>query len=244
MSNIAVIMCYCGRNEMWLRQAIYSLKSEKHKVDIYLHLDGCQRPVSFVLADNVKVIQSASRLGYANGINKCVLAIAKADKQYDYVARMDDDDISTDDRLDKQVAFLECNKHIDFCGCLLTVINTAGSVTDNTWMAQANNGIDWPTRFLQGGCYIANGTVMFRANILYEGHLWYNPLYLVIEDYELWFRLFRQGYKYDLVPERLYLYRVHDGQETQRHSEHGKKMAMASEIHQFYVKNWSKFLIK
>jgi len=66
----------------------------------------------------------------------------------------------------------------------------------------------------------------------------------VIEDYELWFRLFRQGYKYDVVPERLYLYRVHDGQETQRHSEHGKKMAMANEIHQFYVKNWSKFLIK
>jgi len=243
MKNIAVIMCYCGRNERWLYQAICSLKS-RHSVTVYLHLDGCSAPVSFVLGKNIVVIKSDSRVGYANGINKCMLEIMRNNVQFDYIARMDDDDVSTDDRLDRQVYFLEQRSDIDFCGTLLTVINKNGDIIDNNMNAQANNGINWADRFLAGGCYIANGTVMFRSKILYNGHLWYNPLYLVIEDYELWFRLFRQGYKYDVVPERLYLYRFHQEQETQNHSTHSKRMGMVYEIHKFYVENWNKFLIK
>lgn len=242
--NIAVIMCYCGRNERWLYSAICSLKSTEHKVDLYLHLDGCEVPISFVLDKGIRVLQSKPKVGYANGINKCVLEIMRSGVPYDYIARMDDDDISTLDRIDKQVSFLELNKNIDFCGTLLCTIDVNGSVINKCEQHQNWNGKEWELRFLEGGCHIANGTCMFRAKMLYEGHIWYNPLYIVIEDYELWFRLFRQGYKYAVVPEPLYLYRVHAGQETQNGNMFHKRMGMAEKIHEFYKKNWGDFLIK
>lgn len=242
--NVAVIMCYCGRNERWLYDAICSLKSKNHHVDVYLHIDGCNVPVSFVFGPNVKIISSQNRVGYANGINKCVLEIVRSNIKYDYIARMDDDDISTDDRIDKQVSFLEENKDIDFCGTLLCSIDSNGNVINAREPHQDWNGRAWDQRFLDGGCHIANGTCMFRANMLYNGHIWYNPLYIVIEDYELWLRLFRQGYKYSVVSEPLYLYRIHREQETQNHGTHAKRMGMVEEIHSFYVKNWEKFLLK
>jgi len=243
MLNIAVIMCYCGRNERWLYNAICSLKS-KHKVDIYVHLDGCQRPVSFVLDSMATVIQSLPKVGYANGINKCVLEIMRSGIKYDYIARMDDDDICTDDRLDKQVEFLESHNEIDFCGTLLCTIDTNDKVINECETHQKWNGKEWVDRFLEGGCHIANGTCMFKGKMLYEGHIWYNPLYIVIEDYELWFRLFRQGYKYAVVEEPLYKYRVHPGQETQNGNMFHKRMSVATEIHRFYKSNWENFLLK
>ena len=43
-----------------------------------------------------------------------------------YIARMDDDDISAIDRLEKQIVFLDENKNIDFVGSIANVFNEKG----------------------------------------------------------------------------------------------------------------------
>lgn len=236
--NVAVIMCYSGRNFNWLSQSIQCLQS-KHNLHIYLHLDGCSLPAEFKY-DNVVVINSLKKIGLGAGLNKCIIEIYKANIRYDYIVRMDDDDLCSTERIDKQIDFLEKNNLIDFCSTLMSIVDSNGAVIVEHHNVQAKNNCDWVDRFLAGGCYIVHAACMFKSHMLYSGHLWYNPLYKEIEDYELWLRLFRLGYKYDVLSEYLYSYRMHPKQETQNNLNKKNKIEQATYV--YFKENWKDFL--
>lgn len=240
--NIAVAMCYAGKNLGWLYEAISSLKSEEYLVDVFVHLDGPTVKVDEnKFGKNVHFVRSDKNVGFANGINKCLMAISKHPRAYAYIARMDDDDICLPYRLDHQVKFMLENPTVDFSGTLASIIDETGRVSLSDWHYAEETGIDMAQRFLEGGCHIVHASCIFKASMLYDhNHLWYNPLYIAVEDYDLWFRLLRQGYKYKVLPERLYLYRVHSNQET-RNPKQAQRMKLCENTHAFYKQNWSMF---
>ena len=238
--KIAVIMSTGGGREQWLRKSIKSILEQPYDVDIYISFDGCE-PILFS-EKNVKEYKTCVKGGLAKALNKMLMKVLQSNIEYDYIARMDDDDIMHPDRFKKQIEAMENDKGIDFCGGMLSVIDENDKITNDNWeYARYNNDGTIIQKFLNGGCYIAHPTVMFRASMLYDSlDLWYNPLYKELEDYELWFRLLRLKYRYHLIPERLVYYRSHTGQETRRNGEAKAKVVNAVLKH--FKDNWNNFL--
>lgn len=85
--------------------------------------DGTYEMVQDLIKNDKRVIliKNNENKGLAYSLNHC-LSIAKGK----YIARMDADDISMPDRLEKQIGFL--NKHLEYAmvGCNLLLINDKG----------------------------------------------------------------------------------------------------------------------
>lgn len=71
----------------------------------------------------IVTIFNEQNIGLPNSLNKGI-DIAKGR----YIARMDGDDISTTDRIEKQLTFMQNTPHIDLIGCNATIINEEGHI--------------------------------------------------------------------------------------------------------------------
>lgn len=123
----------------------------------------------------------------------------------EYIVRMDADDFSYPERLQKQADFLDANPTIGVVSCLVKHIghhkNTEGLAKFVDWA----NSIQSPEE-IRLNCYIEapviNPTVMFRRELLvqYGGFKHGN----FPEDYELWLRWISKGVNIQKVPEVLF----------------------------------------
>ncbi|HEY9195650.1 MAG TPA: glycosyltransferase family 2 protein [Mucilaginibacter sp.] len=124
----------------------------------------------------------------------------------EYIARMDGDDISHPQRLEKQVSFMEANTHVVLCG---------------SWyqLAGTNQVVELPVSHeaikiaLLDYCSFAHPTVMLRRQFFIDNNLQYDNAFVAAEDYELWTRVIRIGTTAN-IPEPLLYYRRHDNQVT------------------------------
>lgn len=247
--NCCIAMCSTRKNDKYLIECLRNIYQAYPDMYLFIHFDGCKAMdiaslgLDGVYSDLFNISQSDKRIGFANGINRVMDMIIKHEQKFDYIFRIDDDDLTTLERYDRQIEFMEARPHIHFSGTLGKIINEQGEVIDENWTYPAVDGPDMVTRFKSGGCHILHGSVVFRGSMLYDNHhLWYNPLYIAIEDYELWLRLLRLGYQYELLPERHYLYRSHGAQET-RQQKQLKRNYIADQTHKYFKENWENFIL-
>lgn len=130
-----------------------------------------------------KIIENKKNQGLATSLNNC-LKLAKGK----YIARMDADDRSFDNRLKIEVNYLEEHSEIDMIGAAAQI------VTENERIGiRRMPRVVTKMSFLKGNPFI-HPTVMIRKTILdeFQG---YNVNNRRSEDLELWFRLFAHGKK-------------------------------------------------
>ncbi len=146
------------------------------------------------LDPRIKVIRNRVNSGLAVSLNKCVAHSCGI-----YIARMDDDDLSMPDRLEKQVRFLEDHDSISWVGC------NAGLMDDNgKWGDRKVPECPEARDFLKYCPYI-HPSVMFRRKV-FEENGGYKKLRRG-EDYEFFMRLHSKGYRGYNMQEELFLYR-------------------------------------
>ncbi len=140
-----------------------------------------------------------------------------------YVARMDADDISAIERLDKQVQFLELHPEVHVLGTMVNLIGEDGKVF---------SGLSgYPTapkdirQHLLRECCLIHPTVMFRKDTVSSAG-GYGTGAKHSEDYDLWLRLSHEHAIANL-PDKLVSYRIHKNQVSiknviaQHQSSHG-----------------------
>lgn len=126
-SEISIVMStYNG--EKYLKQSIESILSQTFRDFEFLIIDDGSTDNSWqILQDyakkdsRVKVFRNEQNLGLTKSLNRG-LSRAKGE----YIARMDDDDISLPTRLEKQFQFMEQNPSVVLCGVRVLVIDQAG----------------------------------------------------------------------------------------------------------------------
>ena len=162
----------------------------------------------------ISLVSNGANLGLIATLNKG-LALAKGD----YVARMDCDDVSLPERLEKQVAFMDEHPGVGVCGTWYQLLAESGAVT----MAPPTD--DRLIRFfLLLDNPLAHSTVMLRRSMLDEFKLRYDPDFRHAEDYEFWNRCADYTELANL-PEVLLRYARHEGNISSRHREAQKTTA-------------------
>lgn len=124
-----------------------------------------------------------------------------------YIARMDGDDVSFPERLEKQVEFLENHPGIGVLGSWARKINETNEFIGNMTLPIQHADIAWTMAFTNP---MAHPTIMIRKQVLLENN--YSTEFLS-EDYWLWCRLIFQT-KFENLPETLINYRFHRASST------------------------------
>jgi len=216
--SVACIMSTTRKNDKWLTEAINSIIQDigdKISIDIFLYHDGVPYTPMYLNSHGIICMAASKRHGVPYSHNRCITEILKSGVWYDYIIRMDDDDISVKGRIQKQIDFLETNDY-DFCGTRMSLINEKGDIFEwkSSYGAFDSTVYDKFFNSEKPVNNIIHGSVMFKSWMLYEGILFYNPIFRRGADYELWLRLLSYGMRFGVVDEALYLYRTHGNQVT------------------------------
>ena len=136
-------------------------------------------PDKFVLLKNEK------NMGLNFTLNKC-LAVAKGD----YIARMDGDDICPIDRFQKEIDFLINNPKFSFVSCDMELFDSSGPfrIVSHKPVPSRKDLIK-KSQFCHAGCMIK--TDAFRSVDGYSD----SDNCIRVEDYDLWVRLYYNGYE-------------------------------------------------
>ncbi|MBE6904686.1 MAG: glycosyltransferase [Ruminococcaceae bacterium] len=182
--RVSIVMpVFNGEN--FLRDAIESINSQTFTDWEFLIINeyGSNAATTAILQEyaekdtRIIFIQNEKRLGIAASIN---VGINRA--QGEYIVRMDADDISMPNRLEKQVQFMDNNPDIDICGLKPELFGE--SVWD--WQVETDPDI------LKAGILFftpfVHPTIIIRKARLNQYGLRYNEAFRYTEDYELFAR--------------------------------------------------------
>lgn len=122
----------------------------------------------------------------------------------EWIARMDADDIALPQRFERQLQWLE-QTGADICGSWIQLFGTADKRIIKH--SQTDGAIKMELLF---GSPFAHPTVMMRSELV--RNLRYDSVWEKAEDYDLWERAARSGWKMTNVPEVLLQYRQHETQ--------------------------------
>lgn len=130
------------------------------------------------------------------------LNIAIDESKYDYIARMDADDIAHKDRLEKQLSYLQ-KYNLDLVGSSVNLIDNNGkSIGKRIALPsnEINKKLPFKSTFIHPSVLYVKKTIIDARG--------YNAGFNS-EDYDLWLRLKRLGVKWDNIQEPLLDYRIH-----------------------------------
>ena len=198
--QISVLMSvYNQKKPEQLEAAIQSvLKQTFTDFEFIIYNDGSDEETSarlqkYIDVDKrIRLIEDEVNRGRAYSLNACI-DVAKGK----YLARMDDDDICDPDRFMVQYDYLERHKDIALVGCNAKLIDDKG-----VW------GIRQMPEYPDEKSFLRFPTVMIRREVL-EATNGYNASKetLRCEDYELFMRLWKEGYKGYNIQLDLFSYR-------------------------------------
>jgi hypothetical protein len=205
--------------ELYLREALDSILGQTFgDFEFVIVDDGSTDGTAAILAGyadpRLVRLDNEANIGLPASLNRG-LAIARGE----YVARIDADDVSLPQRLERQVAFLDARPEIGVLGTAVEVIDENGRPRP---LAAAKSlptepGLAGWLLFFR--CTVLHPTVMVRRAV-YERLNGYNPEFLQAQDYELWLRAIPEVAIANL-PEVLVRLRFHeaDVSHTHRHAQ-------------------------
>lgn len=193
--------------EKYIAEAIQSILDQTYKnLELIIVNDGStDRTLEIINSfdDNrIRLVNNERNLGAAESSNKGIEIV-----QGKYIARMDADDISYPNRIEKQVNFLEQHEDIHVVGTFLKVVYEDTDEPDIVWKYSIDPKIIRSALIFNPG--VAHATLMFRREVF--NTVKYDTSLCSAIDYDLYCRLSR-NIKFSNIPEILYIYRRHKNQ--------------------------------
>jgi len=221
MPNVSVILpAYNSAN--FLKEAVESIVHQTlQDWELIIIEDGSTDETALILNGfsdpRIRCLKNEVNKGLVYSLNRAIDISSGR-----YIARMDADDISQPERLEKQVNFLDNHPEIAVYDVRQQFIDDKGNPTgefNSDIIGSANIYHKMPWFNCMG-----HPSVMLRAEIA-KAYLYRKVVY---EDYDLWLRLLNDGLKLERTLEPLLLYRVHGGSiiaQSKQANQHFKKIA-------------------
>lgn len=223
-SRITVLMSVYNCEDT-LAEAIESLYNQTYKKFKLVLCDDGSTDNTFGIAkhfsekyENIVLIKNEQNLKLAASLNRC---LEYADTEY--IARMDGDDISLSERFKKEIEFLDQHPQYAAVSCPMIYFDESGD-----W--GKGKVVEKPTKEnFKYGTPHPHAPCMIRTSVMKEVNGYTDTKHTIrVEDYYLWYKIYKAGYKgYNLQEP---LYKMRDG-----------KNAMSRRTFQ---NRWNAFIIK
>jgi hypothetical protein len=197
--TVSVLMpVYNG--ERYLRDALESVLGQSWRdFEFVVVDDGSTDGTSTILAGysdpRLRVLRTEHR-GLISALNT-----GMAHCRAPLVARMDADDISYPERLERQLEFMQRHEGVAVVSCGVELLDECGRVVGR----HPDPDFSDLLLALAGGNPIVHGSVMMRRSALPPAPVYRRPP----EDYTLWIELMAAGRRFGCVPQTLYGFRIH-----------------------------------
>ena len=209
MPKVAIIMSVYKNDKLQhLDEALGSLYRQTYPVDIFIQQDGeipqeLESLLDDALLDN-KICYLGKRknnMGLAKSLNELLEVVLP---HYEYIARMDADDISLENRIEKQLLFMEDNKNIDVVG---TYIEEFSEDIEYEKLVQYPLTHEKMFAFFSKRVPLAHVSAFFRKSFFVKAG-YYPTESPTNEDTLLWMYGFTAGCYFANIPEVLVRVRV------------------------------------
>ena len=206
---IVSIIMSAYNSEAYISEAIESIIRQTYQNWELLVTDDCSNDNTATIIQNYVTMDHRIIL-LRNECNKGLTAnlvhmstVAKGE----YIARLDADDISRCDRLEKQINYIKKNK------CDIVCSFAKGIGDRNLVLKTMKTGEELRACLLFFNP-IVHSTVMFKN----DGSFKYDASFLKSQDYDLWDRMSGMGKKFGVISETLVYFRFHENQISNRYS--------------------------
>ncbi|HFU0505447.1 TPA: glycosyltransferase, partial [Vibrio parahaemolyticus] len=218
MSSLAVIMSVYRSDRLnELKLAFDSLFEQTYKAMIFLCKDGeLSDEVNAYLhtlldRDDVVILENENNIGLAKSLNR-LIDLIQSDYKFEFIARMDADDICRVERFELQINHFRHNEDIDLCGGFCSEFGASFAISPKKLPLNHLELLD----FSIGRCPLIHPTVMFRAKIFDDCSIRYPENTTLTEDMALWFELLSKGYRFSNIPYILLDYRLNENTISRR----------------------------
>lgn len=189
--------------EKYLAFAIQSVVNQSYKNWELILIDDGSTDKSLEIAKIFENSDPRIRV-ISDGLNKRLPARLNQlinESKYEYIARMDADDIMHPERLERQVNYIDLNPELDLVATGIVSIDTENNIHSYRCVNSIVTNVDINTGFP-----IAHPTVLARKS-WYKRH-YYTEDYPRSEDYDLWCRASASNdLKIAILPDKLLFYR-------------------------------------
>lgn len=222
--KISVIMATCNTDIRYLREAVESILNQSFKdFELIVIDDGSTNEtwdyLNSLSDDRIRLIRNEANVGVTKSLN---IGLKAARGQY--IARMDADDISARDRLEKQLAYMEFHPETVMCGSWVQDIGDATTIRRSRIKDMDTYRIK--TLFYYPGPL--HPTMFIRHSILDEHGIEYDESLIYAQDYALCAELGKLG-NVAILSDVLLNRRIHPSRITQKHYETQKQCSIKTQ---------------
>ena len=206
MEDITVLMTTYNESKEIFLKAIQSILNQTYKnIKLLVVVDNKNNKEIIKLLDEYKekdrrvsYIVNFQNIGLAKSLNKAIDLV-----QTKYIARMDADDISVSDRIEKQYEFAKKNEEIVLFGSNIYYIDFSGNVLyKRKEHSNVYNDIKETMKYIN----IFHHPTFFGRTEIFKKYKYRNLQYS--QDYDLICRLLEDNYKIGNMNEYLLYYRI------------------------------------
>lgn len=202
---VSVIMSTYNEKLEYVEKAINSMLNQTwDALEIVIVIDNPENTELIGLIEkyeknnsNIIVIHNERNIGLPSSLNK---ALEYVNGQY--IARMDADDISFPERIEKQIAFLKSNE-LDMVACKKIDIDENDNIIRKNGKVVRNKRIN---KVLPYANFIVHPSVLMKTSMIktLSGYRDFKAS----QDYDLWLRMITHGYAIGIIEEELIYYRI------------------------------------
>jgi glycosyltransferase involved in cell wall biosynthesis len=211
--NLVTVLIPNLNGARYLAQCLNSVLRQTHNAEI-LVIDNNSTDESMPILEEFS--RQYSRVKYLQEKNQGIchsLNLGLDHCTTDFIARLDADDIMSEDRIRIQSTYLQLNPKIVAVGSQVSFIDSTSKIIGVSRYPENYHSIRKSLTYMNP---IAHPSVMYRREaVIHVGK--YRVDYEGAEDLDLWFRLLTWGEIVNL-PDKLTAYRLHDGQVTRNYN--------------------------
>lgn len=207
---VVIMSLYHNDSIGFVTQAVESILNQTFAdFDFYIQYDGpvdveVDAYLSGIKDERVRILRRAENKGLAQSLNDLLNIVMPMG--YEFIARMDADDISEVNRFEKQLEYFKSHPELDCLGTWAIEITSSGDEYFKKQMPESHEGC--LELFRKRDCMI-HPTVMFRRSYIEKAGL-YDLDTFFGEDTMMWAQGFASGCKMGNVPEYLFRFRLDD----------------------------------
>ena len=227
-SKISIIMPCFNRLDL-LDKSIKSIINQTYKNFEFIIVDDCSDFETNILLkkyrdtdSRIKIFFNKKNRGPTYSFNKGLYFAREK-----IIARMDSDDISHPDRLEKQLEFLKKNSTVFVVGTAVNLINEKDEKIRSLFLKKDREGI---VESLKYSNPLINSTYMANTNIQNKKLLYLKETFYPADDYYCWYNIIKKNYILTNMSDILLDYRAHESESFKHSRVQGLKTLLVQKL--------------